>query len=62
MADNLEDGWIKWEGGDCPLPNGVDHEVRFRNGDVTYDDRPETWNWQHDSSLYDIIAYRLVSK
>lgn len=61
MADQVDSDWIEWEGGKCPLPDGVTHEVRFRDGITLHDDCPETWTWRHHGSGCDIIAYRVVS-
>src|SRR5690554_4658177 len=48
------DGWIEWNGGECPLPDGVPHEVQIR------DSRPQTWRWDNGDSDGDIIAYRPI--
>jgi hypothetical protein len=64
MTAPLEDGWIEWNGGACPVSAGAKVYVRFRDGDT--DERlaqPETasfWIWQHGGSESDIIAYRVV--
>ena len=57
--------WTPWAGGECPLPKGAKHEVKFRNGFTDVDDEPETWNWEHhpkgdQNHVGDIIAYRLA--
>jgi hypothetical protein len=54
------DGWIKWGGGECPLPAGTHHEVIFREGEVIDYDRPEDWSWDHFDCPMNIIAYRVV--
>ena len=59
------DGWIAWEGGECPVDADTQVEVRFR-----YDKRhrkprfaSDVW-WHHssfdDEGHGDIIAYRVV--
>lgn len=53
------DGWIKWGGGECPVGCRTTVEVRLRSGDTLYDDA-SGWYWQHDSEIYDIVAYRVV--
>ncbi len=52
--------WIEWGGGECPLPHGVKHEVKFRNGTVINDDAPDGWSWGHVGEDDDIIAYRVI--
>jgi hypothetical protein len=53
--------WIKWDGGDCPVPNGAKHQVRLRNGGVIDGETfPAQWYWKHDGKEYDIVAYRIV--
>jgi hypothetical protein len=55
------DGWIKWEGGDCPVPNGTNVFVRFRDGHASTspDPRPHELRWFHLGSTSDIVAYRI---
>ena len=59
-----EDGWIIWEGGECPVAEGVFVNVKFLNGEKNFDPIPaEEWDWSHgDSEGYDIIAYRVLKK
>lgn len=52
--------WIEWNGGVCPVPEGTLVQVKY------HDDGTEEqlagdlrWNWLHDGSAGDIIAYRL---
>lgn len=69
----LGDGWIQWNGGECPVPAGTMVRVRYRNGKehegpalhswCTYE---EQWRFGIASDLtppcgYDIIAYRIIS-
>lgn len=55
------DGWIKWEGGECPVLKGVRVQVRLRNGDEPVQSRPaERWVWTHERMGSDIMAYRLA--
>ena len=55
-----DDGWIKWEGGDCPTESGATVSVRFLDGDEATDDEPERWaGWVTRGQHYSIIAYRI---
>ena len=60
-----DDGWIPWEGGDCPVAHGTVVDVRLRNqgeGRAV----ASNWHWLHETrgnSILegaDIIAYRVV--
>jgi len=57
------DGWIPWEGGECPLPSGVFCEVMLR-GDGNTHKRSEKecndWIWGHLGVRSDITAYRPI--
>lgn len=62
-AQSDADGWIKWEGGACPVSCDVRVELKFRSGQVWIDDEVGTgssWDWSHDGYAYDIIAYRTM--
>jgi hypothetical protein len=53
------DGWIKWEGGGCPVPNGTNVFVRLRDGYApTIQGRSNELHWHHIGSNSDIVAYR----
>ena len=55
------DGWIAWNGGECPLDDGVPNRVKFRNGDVSpVDFNAPSWDWKHDAGDFDIVAYCVV--
>jgi len=58
------DGWIPWSGGECPLDRLTQVDVRYRAGDE-FMGAGSMWlagsyNWNHDESDYDIIAYRIA--
>ena len=56
--------WIEWAGGDCPVPEGIEVDVKFQNGEVCDNGMvPSTsWDWAHgDCGGYDIVAYRIVT-
>lgn len=57
-----KDGWIEWNGGECPVPEGTRTEVRFKGQDNAVDNYPEDWNWEKLDSDGCIIAYRIVSE
>ena len=65
-----DDGWILWEGGDCPVEVGTRVDAKFRDGEKAYNvpagdcaedpDSRSALDWSHMESDYDIIAYRVV--
>jgi hypothetical protein len=57
-ADEGWSEWIEWDGGECPIPCGVTHQVKHRDGEVVEDVEPDTWEWGHLGMDGDIIAYR----
>jgi hypothetical protein len=57
-----DDGWILWEGGECPVKEGVRVSVRFRLS-PHYDESPDkagSFRWDHLGYSGDIIAYKVV--
>ena len=72
MADQLEkyeekevdeDNWIKWEGGDMPVPKGTRVDVKHRDRDVFQYQKAGSGyaeRWHHDDCIADIIAYKIV--
>ena len=64
VADNTHpsgEGWVVWKGiGTPPVSETID--IKFRDGDIFYNQRVDKWNWEwHDGSGgSEIIAYRVV--
>lgn len=55
-----DDGWIEWDGGECPVgPNAV-VEVKLRSGSGYQGWQAKTFDWPHLGMPLDIIAYRVV--
>ena len=59
-----ENHWHSWQGGECPLPEGLYIEVIFRNGEEGdtegYYNSGWNINWHHQSGTYDIIAFKVI--
>lgn len=56
-----EPDWIKWEGGECPVPEGTLVDVQHRDGEKFCGVPARTSyaeDWKDDNSPYDIVAYR----
>ena len=58
---DYDNNWIEWNGGKCPVDNGVSIDVRFRNGAELYD-VISSLRWSHDGVSGDIIAYRICEQ
>jgi|GEM_PF-6699737 len=57
------DGWIEWNGGECPVDGDVMVKTNLRNGAVCGFDRAKSFDWAHDGYpdlAFDIIAYRIA--
>ena len=61
LADQqpADDGWIPWEGGDCPVGIEVVTQVKGRGGGVDTD-KAHFYDWQHAGRSFDIVASRVV--
>jgi hypothetical protein len=57
---NVEQGWIEWNGGECPVDPDVAVEVRLRCGETDIDEAG-SWFWD-DCDDGTIIAYRIVKQ
>lgn len=65
-----DDGWIPWNGGDCPVEVGTRVDAKYRDGETAYNIPAEycaeypcsgsALDWSHMENDYDIIAYRVV--
>lgn len=61
------DGWIEWNGGECPVSPTTKVDVRFREAmDDDYESlysfggEAGEWEWDHNNCESDIVAYRLA--
>lgn len=53
-----DEGWIKWDGGKCPLPNNHGYDVKVRDGDIIDGQhRPQDNTWWGGIG---IVAYRPI--
>lgn len=56
-----DDGWIPWNGGECPVKDYTPVFVRFRSGAENCDsDFAYLWRWSHVRDNSDIITYKVV--
>lgn len=56
------EGWIEWNGGECPVPEETLVAVRFFNGKEPEEPRrAHQWAWGHRRKVgYEIAAYKVV--
>ena len=58
--EQIEEGWIKWNGGECPINDDwTAIDIMLRNGRVFDREQRGTWVWRHDGKEDDITAYRI---
>lgn len=54
------DHWHSWQGGECPLPDGLVFELILRDGTFGPGGPASTLTWEHHDESTDIIAFRIV--
>lgn len=55
--------WTVWQGGECPIPDGLEFEVITRAGlNIISLISCYELRWEHEDIGTDIIAYRLTGK
>jgi hypothetical protein len=54
-----QDGWITWNGGDCPVETGTLVDVELRNGTICNLTLAERFWWNHFNRESDIISYKI---
>jgi len=58
----LINGWVEWDGGECPVIPGNRVDLKLRGGFITQDFPAEAGEWNHYGGVWDIIAYRVVQR
>ena len=54
--------WIKWNGGECPVPPDTMVEVKFRRGAPEREGRAGRYFWNHEGEADDIVEYRTFTE
>ena len=57
-----EQPWTVWLGGECPVPEGLEVEILFRDGVKVLRGNAIKIRWSHVWHHCDIIAYRLTGR
>ena len=56
-----EDGWIPWRGGENPV-KGERVDVKFKDQGCLFNLFSTNFDWWHNRSARDIVAYRIVKQ
>ena len=63
------DGWVLWNGGECPVMDGTLIDTRHRDGELwlgsvcgQYGTRTAPMFWTHSGDKAEVIAYRMHAK
>ena len=54
--------WVKWDGGECPVPDDTRVEVKCRSGKVLEPRLAYRYSWSHIDSNSDIVEYHTVTE
>ena len=53
--------WIEWAGGECPIADDVQHQIRTRDGwESNVDTDAYGWDWTRRHGDNAIVAYRVL--
>ena len=52
--------WIKWDGGECPVPPNILVELKLRGGVILTERRADYYDWNHNDDGFDIVEYRTI--
>ena len=59
----MDNDWIEWHGGECPVPVGTRVDVQLRSGNRFLGEEAFVAgdsHWLHDGDRYDIMFYRIA--
>ena len=54
--------WVKWDGGECPVPDDTRVEVKCRSGKVLEPLLAYRYSWTHIDRNNDIVEYHTVTE
>lgn len=57
VVDADDEGWIKWNDGECPLPKNAKVDLKWKFGGDNYKNHADGWNWEGGGSNR-ILFYR----
>jgi hypothetical protein len=53
-----QNGWLEWNGGDCPLDADAVLDIKMRDGETELNQRAGWYYWVHNNDDGDIVSYR----
>ncbi len=56
----VDDGWIEWAGGNCPVPGRATVDVMWQAKTISLNGLACFWDWDHVEDRANIMAYRVV--
>ena len=62
MTTKIYGPWVKWDGGECPVPRDQEVMVKLRSGVVRGPGRAVSYLWAHHDDNSDIVKYRTVTE
>ena len=62
MTTKIYGPWIKWAGGDCPVPPDASVEVKLRSGNVMGPRPAYRYRWKRIGSNSNIVEYRTFTE
>ena len=62
MTTKIYGPWVKWDGGECPVPLDTIVEVKFRDGDSQSGHPAYAYYWHHDGDGADILTYCIIAE
>ena len=62
MTTKIYDPWIKWNGGECPVPLDTIVEVKLRCGGLELSGLAKTYYWRGVGGDADIVEYCIVTE
>ena len=62
MTTKIYGPWVKWDGGECPVPDDTRVEVKCRSGKVLEPHLAYRYSWSHIDSNSDIVEYHTVTE
>lgn len=58
---NPDTWWTEWRGGDdCPVADGVEVQLRYRQGGVLLTEHAPHCDWRHYGTHSDIVGYHVI--
>lgn len=54
-------GWIKWDGGECPVLKSTLVALKLRIGDVMPSSLGAHYRWSNTGNPSDIVAYKVLT-